>query len=315
MSQPPVDPAGLPSSTDASPTEPVPAFESAPPQAPAVSPPPAALSTGAAGTDLAFTPVEPEAGPGQASSVPPAPASPGARSGSGSSRPMMIAIGAIVLVGVAAVALAAGLTIAPASDTTRGVSNRPEQQGGGQPGGRPGQGGGGQGQGRDHNGQGRGGQGQGRDGNGQGQFPGGQGQFPGGGRMNGNGQGPMGGGLFPDASLDPNGNGWMPGHAGGDAKGAIPGMGLGRAGMGDLDVTGTVTAVTPESVTLKTEAGMTVTIGLDAGTTYHQQAPATSSDVTTGKKIQVQLDAGVRPSRDASGNIHLGTAGDITVVP
>jgi hypothetical protein len=92
-------------------------------------------------------------------------------------------------------------------------------------------------------------------------------------------------------------------------------MGLGRAGMRGLDVTGTVTAVTPDSVTIQTEAGMTVTVGLDAGTTYHQQSPATSSDVTTGKKIQIQLDGGVRPTRDASGNINLGTAGDITVVP
>jgi hypothetical protein len=305
MSQPPVDPAGLASSTDVSPTEPVPAFEPAPPQAPVAGPPPAAPSTGAAGSELAFTPVEPEARPGQASAVPPTPSSPGGRSGSGSSRPMMIAIGAIVLVGVAAVAFAAGRTIVPASDTTGGVSNRQEQQGAGQQGGRQGQGGG-QGQGRDDNGLGRGD---------KDQAPGGRGQLPGGGRMNGNGQGPMGGGMFPDASLDPNGNGWVPGHAGGDVGGAFPGMGLGRTGMGGLDVTGTVTAVTPDSVTLKTDAGVTVTIGLDAGTTYHQQAPATSSDVTTGKKIQVQLDGGVRPTRDASGNINLGTAGDITVVP
>ena len=60
---------------------------------------------------------------------------------------------------------------------------------------------------------------------------------------------------------------------------------------------------------------MTVTVGLDDGTTYHQEAPAASSDVTTGTKIQVQLDGGVRPSRDANGNTNLGTADDITVVP
>jgi Zn-dependent alcohol dehydrogenase len=85
--------------------------------------------------------------------------------------------------------------------------------------------------------------------------------------------------------------------------------------MRGLDVTGTVTAVTPDSLTIQTEAGVTVTIGLDDGTTYHQEAPAASSDVTTGTKIQVQLDGGVRPSRDANGNINLGTAGDVTVVP
>jgi hypothetical protein len=276
MSQPPVDPAGRDASVDAGLTEPVPAFEPAPPAVP---------PTGPMATNLAFTPVEPEPGPGQASSAPPAPVAPGGRTGSGSSKPMMIAIGAIVLVGVAAVAFAAGRTIVPASDTTGGVSNRQEQLGGGQQGGR---------------------QGQGRDG---------QGQLPSGGRMDPNGQGPMGGGMLPDASADPNGNGWMRGRSDGGADEAIPGMGLGRAGMRGLDLTGTVTAVTPDSLTFKTEAGITVTVGLDAGTTYHQQAPAASSDVTTGKKIRVQLDGGVRPSRDASGNINLGTAGDITVVP
>ncbi len=299
MSQPPVDPSGPASSTDASPTEPVPAFEPAPePQSVAGSPPPAVPSTGPLATDHTFTPVEPEPGPGQASALPPAPASPGGRF-SGSSKPLLVAMGAIALVGVGAVALAVGLTFVPASDTTGGVSNRPEQQGGGA------NGGGAQG----------GRQGQGRDDNGQGQVPGGQGRD--GGRPGQNGQGPMGGGKLPDASFDPNGNGWMPGGRRGEmgGDGAFPGQGFGAPGMRGLDVTGTVTAVTPDSVTIKTEDGMTVTVGLDAGTTYHQQAPATSSDVTAGTKIEVQFDGGVRPSRDANGNINLGTAGDITVVP
>jgi hypothetical protein len=311
MSLPPVDPAGHASSTDASPTEPVPAYEPAPaPQGAAVSPPPAAPSTGPLSTDPAFTPVEPEPGPGQATALPPAPASPGGRSGSRPSKPLLVAMGAIALVAVAAVALAVGLTIAPASDTTGGVSNRQDQQGGAAQDGRQGQG-----QGRGDKGQGNGSQGQGNGGHGPGS--GDQGQLPGGGRMDQNGQGPKGEGTLPGASFDPNGNGLMPGHSDGevDGDGALPGSGFGRQGMGGLGLSGTVTAVTPDSVTIKTEAGMTVTIGLDDGTTYHQQAPAASSDVTTGTKIQVQLDGGVRPSRDANGNINVGTAGDITVVP
>ena len=294
MSQPPVDPSGAASSTDASPTEPVPAFEPAAPAAP---------STGPIATDLTFTPVEPEPGPGQASALPPAPESPGGRSGSGSSKPLLVAVGAIALVGVAAVALAVSLTIAPASDTTGGASNRQEQQGGGAQDGR-------QGQGREDAGHG-----QGRDDKGQGWMPGGQGRD--GGWPDQNGQGPMGGGMLPDASFDPNGNGRMPGgqRGGMGGDGAFPGQDFGARGMRGLDVTGTVTAVTPDSLTIQTEAGMTVTVGLDDGTTYHQETPATSSDVTTGTKIQVQLDGGVRPSRDANGNINLGTAGDITVVP
>ncbi len=260
MSQPPVDPASRGASDDASPTEPVPAFEPAPPAAP---------PSGPAGADFAFAPVDPEPGPGQAPVVPPAPASSGGRAGSGSSRPILIAMGAIVLVGVAAVAFAAGRTLAPVSDTTGGISNRQEQQGGGQQDGR-------QGQGRDDNGRANPGQD--------------QDQGHAGGRLDQGGLGPLGGGM-------------------------LPGAGPGRQGMRGLDLTGTVTAVTPDSITIQTEAGMTVTIGLDDGTTYHQQAPAASSDVTIGTKIQVQVDGGVRPSRDANGNINLGTAGDITVVP
>jgi len=124
--------------------------------------------------------------------------------------------------------------------------------------------------------------------------------------------------MLPGAGLDPNGSGRMRGgHSDGDVggEGALPGAGLGRLGLRGLDLTGTVTAVTPDSLTIQTEAGVTVTVGLDDGTTYHQEAPATSSDVTTGTKIEVQLDGGVRPSRDANGNINLGTAGDVTVVP
>ena len=304
MSQPPVDPASRDASADASPTEPVPGFEPAPPVAPSTVP---------GATDLSFAPVEPEPGPGQAPTATPASASAGGRSGSSSSKPILIAMGAIVIVGVAAVAFAAGRTIAPASDTTGGVSNRQEQQGGGRQDVR-----GGPGQGKDDNGLGSGDSDFGNGDSGQGRGKDGQGQRDGGGRMDQGGLGPMGGGLPPGAGLDPDGSGRMrggqsDGNVGGE--GALPGAGLGRLGMRGLDVTGTVTAVTPESLTIQTEAGVTVTVGIDDGTTYHQETPAASSDVTTGTKIQVQLDGGVRPSRDANGNINLGTAGDVTVVP
>jgi hypothetical protein len=59
-----------------------------------------------------------------------------------------------------------------------------------------------------------------------------------------------------------------------------------------------------------------VTVGLDGSTTYHQQAPASSSDVTVGDKVQVQLTGdGVRAGQDAGGNPELGIAGDVTIVP
>jgi hypothetical protein len=318
MSQPPIDPTGRDSSADASPTEPVPAFEPAPtPQDAAgiVSPlaPPELRPAGSAGTDLEFVPVQPEPEPGQDPAVPRVTASPGGRLGSGSSKPILVAMGAIVLVGVAAVAFAAGRTSVPASDTTGGVSNRQELQGGGRQGGRQGQDGSINGQDQGRGGAGRSDSGQDGKGNGSGN---GQGQGRGGGRMDQGGLGPMGGGMLPNAQDDPNGNGLRPGDgSGGDVGSTLPGWGLGRAGLDARALTGTVTAVTPDSVTFQTEGGMRVTVGLDAGTTYHQQAPAASSDVTTGSQIEVQLDGGVRPSQDASGNINLGTAGDVTVLP
>ena len=60
---------------------------------------------------------------------------------------------------------------------------------------------------------------------------------------------------------------------------------------------------------------MTVAIRPDDGTTYHQQAPAGSSDTTIGKDAQVHPDGGIRPTWDASDNGNPGTAGDIPVMP
>ena len=45
-------------------------------------------------------------------------------------------------------------------------------------------------------------------------------------------------------------------------------------------------------MTIKTSTGNTITVGLDSSTTYHQQADATSSDVTAGKTVILQLSGG-----------------------
>jgi hypothetical protein len=193
---------------------------------------------------------------------------------------LTVAIAAAVLVGAVGIAFAAGrassTATSPASDVTGGVSNRQQQGNAGV--GAPDQGGG----------------------------------------LDRGGLGPMGGGTLPDASFDLDGNGAFPGDVDGDEDHAFPGRGLGRDGLGGfggLGVSGTVTAVDEDSITIQTDAGLTVTIGLDGSTTYHQRAPAAASDVTTGDKVQVQLGDGVRPGRDASGTINLGTAGDVTIVP
>ena len=122
------------------------------------------------------------------------------------------------------------------------------------------------------------------------------------------------GGDLPDMSFDPNGNGGFPG--GGQGRGLPGDRGFGAFG-GGLTMTGTVDSISADSITIKLESGQTITVGLDASTTYHQQADAAASDVTTGDTVQLQLAGRLRPGQgNSSGNAAtLGTAGSVTIVP
>lgn len=126
-----------------------------------------------------------------------------------------------------------------------------------------------------------------------------------------NGQGGQGGGGF-----------LAPGASG------APGRGFGGGGFGGaVSVQGTVEAIDGTSITIRTPAGATVTLGLNGDTSYHKQAPATAADVTTGSTVIVSLEARGfgngqgRPSASgapqASGApaAGFGTAGSVTVVP
>lgn len=110
-------------------------------------------------------------------------------------------------------------------------------------------------------------------------------------------------------------NGYFPGGFQGGGQGG--GQGRNFLGGGGVTVEGTVEAVSPTTLTLKTAAGQTVQIALDGSTTYHEQAAATSSDVATGGKVLVRLNVGRfgpgGPS--ASGSPTGPTASDVTVVP
>jgi hypothetical protein len=267
MSLPPVDPTGRDPLADASPTEPVPAFAAPAPAFAAPEPPPAAPvpDRPAYLPGMAFTPVAPEPGPGDAYVAPVAAASATTRGSSVSSRVLNIALGAAILVGAVGIAFAAGRATAPAS--AGAVANAS----GGQPAGN--------------------------------------------GQANGNGTNRGNAGPLPGASFDLNGGNGGPGD---DNGAGLPGDGFGRGGLGGfggLGISGTVTAVTPDSVTIKTDAGVTVTVGLDGTTAYHQQAAAAASDVKTGTKVQVQVEGRFRPGQGASGGFTLGTASDVTVVP
>jgi hypothetical protein len=120
------------------------------------------------------------------------------------------------------------------------------------------------------------------------------------------------------AAANGNANGRFFGNGGyfpgGGNGGTFPGGGAGNRGFGGggISVEGTVTAVTPGSITITTATGQSVTIATTGTTTYHQQSTAAASDVTTGGKVIVQLGArGPQASPSTTGP----TANDITVVP
>lgn len=139
--------------------------------------------------------------------------------------------------------------------------------------------------------------------------PGGQGMAPG----DGNGQGGPLAGRGPDASFDLDGGG----TDGDPDRGFGFDRGFGR-GFGPGGVTGTVTAVDADSITVRLASGQTVTFGLDGSTAYHQQVAASASDVQVGGTVEIGVGEGFRPDRITQGDdgsITLGTAGDVTVVP
>lgn len=113
------------------------------------------------------------------------------------------------------------------------------------------------------------------------------------------------GGNFPGGGYFPGGNGGGNGGAGR----------LGGFGGGGASVQGTVTALSPTSITLTTAGGQTVTIALNGTTTYHQESSATAGDVSSGSTVIVRIGLGARdggPSASAAPNL---SATDVTVVP
>lgn len=119
-----------------------------------------------------------------------------------------------------------------------------------------------------------------------------RGTFPG-------GQGPNG--YFGNRGA---GNGGFQGGGGVFAAGAA----------GGVTIEGTVDSVSATTLTLKLASGQTIQIALDPTTTYHAQTNASSSDVVTGGKVQVQISLGRGPGTE-NGTVSGTTARDITVVP
>jgi hypothetical protein len=123
-----------------------------------------------------------------------------------------------------------------------------------------------------------------------------------------------GGGQFPAGSGAPvfgNGGG------GQDGQGGLGGFGGGNG----ITVSGTVESIDGTTMTITTANGQTVEVTLGSDTTYSTKSPASSSDVTPGATVQVQLDlAGGFGGRGNGGNGGTGQtpnvmANGITVVP
>lgn len=106
-----------------------------------------------------------------------------------------------------------------------------------------------------------------------------------------------------------------------------PGGGNGGFGRlaGAVSITGTITEVTADHITLKLANGTSLTIPVDSNTAYHRQASASATDVTTGAQVQVQLSAGANggggggqqpgaSGAPSTGGRTLGPASDITIV-
>ena len=129
-------------------------------------------------------------------------------------------------------------------------------------------------------------------------------------------------GTFPRGQFFTNGQG----PNGGNGQGGNGGQGGpgGFAGAGGLTIEGTVSAVTADSVTIKTAGGAEITVSTSGDTTYHQQAAAASGDVKSGSTVLVRVDGfrgrfggggpGASPAPSGAPRTN-ATATDITVVP
>jgi hypothetical protein len=116
-------------------------------------------------------------------------------------------------------------------------------------------------------------------------------------------------------------------QGGPNASGA-PGGAFGT-GAGGVSIQGTVTEVSADSITLQVAGGQTVTIPIDAQTTYSERTPSTAAAVTSGSTVVVQLQGGRGAFGNGNGNggqgggatasgapgRALGPASSITVVP
>jgi hypothetical protein len=115
------------------------------------------------------------------------------------------------------------------------------------------------------------------------------------------------------------------GPTGSFTPGANGGGFFGGRGGGGLAISGTVKSVDGDKLTITTGNGQDVTLTTGDSTTYHTQAAASSSDVTNGAKVSVQVDIARGNGNGGNGNGGngngnggaglTGTASDVTIIP
>lgn len=116
------------------------------------------------------------------------------------------------------------------------------------------------------------------------------------------------------------------GQGAGNGQGTGNGQGFpGRGGgFGGVSLSGKVSAVSADSITLQLASGTSITIPLDSKTAYHTATAATAGDVTVGSQVTVtpggrtanpgaSLDPNASP-RPGAGGISFSAATDVTVV-
>jgi hypothetical protein len=127
---------------------------------------------------------------------------------------------------------------------------------------------------------------------------------------------PSGGQFVPGGLADP-GASLAPGQTPAAGGPQVGGPGLGGPGglaRGGMSVTGTVTSVDGDSLTITLESGEAVTVTLDDATEYRTAADATADDVTVGATVDINLGFdGMAPG--GTGDTPAFTADDVTVVP
>lgn len=131
-----------------------------------------------------------------------------------------------------------------------------------------------------------------------------------------------GGRLTAPASASTGRNGFPNGFPGGFPTGSFNpgGGGLVNRGLGGTTLRGEVTAVSSDSITIKLEDGSSVTVPLNAQTTYHQATSGSATDVTVGSQVavepgQIAFQPGASFLPGASpGNFNFGPAQDVTVI-